>query len=165
MTDLLKMWNRFPEKYVKLIGCQLPVPLSFNPGLVNNIKKTQRLGSAFLSVVLYTVQNSVYLQIKQQTSKHNSANQSSQYTRCHSCAAFTGGFTRLNSKITTQPHSEQQRRCEYVKDILFWHFFLPPQTVRRRICEQITNEGANWATKCCGDNLLSVSLADPREKK
>lgn len=29
----------------------------------------------------------------------------------------------------------------------------------------ITNESAKWATKCWRDNLLSVSLADPREKK
>lgn len=58
-----------------------------------------------------------------------------------------------------------KRGSEYILGVLFWHFCLPTQTVPQCICEQITNEGANWATKCCRDNLLSVSLADPGEKK
>lgn len=39
------------------------------------------------------------------------------------------------------------------------------QHVPQCIYEQITNEGAYWATKRRRDNLLSVSLTDPRGKK
>lgn len=51
MLDLLNTGLRFTEKCDKLIGCQLHVPLSLNPGLVNYTEKTQRFSSACLSAI------------------------------------------------------------------------------------------------------------------
>lgn len=93
VAHLLNRRHRFTEKCAKLIGRQLHVPLLLNPDLVNINENTQDTAK-----------------------QHLSTSPSSPPSRpvATRVQPLSGGFTGPNSEITTQPHSEQQRRCEYV---------------------------------------------------